>query len=92
MSAVKLPTIRTKTAKRKRLADELPDNLTSENGIRMMGLKSLEKAKSLASKERKARERSEIQGKCKEQRPEDRQRKTEKEGCYNTDDIRSDSF
>lgn len=35
---------------------------------------------------------SEIQGKCKEQRPEDRQRKAEKEGCYNTDDIRSDSF
>lgn len=57
VSAVKLPTIRTKTAKRKRLADELPDNLTSENGIRMMGLKSLEKAKSFASKERKARER-----------------------------------
>ena len=57
LSAINLPTVKTKKLKRKSFADELPDNLTSEEGIRVMGLKSLEKAKSFATKEKKAKEK-----------------------------------
>ena len=53
LSAISLPTVQTKKLKRNSFADELTDNLISEEGIRVMGLKSLEKAKSLPQKKRK---------------------------------------
>ncbi|XP_062605485.1 uncharacterized protein LOC134267284 [Saccostrea cucullata] len=55
--AVKIPTVKLKKTNRKRLADELPDNLTSTDSIRKMGLKSLEKTKKFALRERKAKEK-----------------------------------